>query len=611
MAKDTEITIDKFPQGFVSDFGTNKVPEYFAEKCINLRLVNWWITVRNWHIERYTDTWVASPQWITWNEYNNLLIYVYNWTAYSIETSWFTAATLWSITSTNKARFINHGAYTIILTWDQRPFWYNWDTRLTMNIDFVASNSITMEINWVAMTPVVYDTSNFTTYTLIKNQLESQFSTLIKTVTVSAWSRTIDITPKYWQTVTVTDFVVTLWASQAIATISKVVQCTTSEIDDWVNPSFWGSFAWFTIINRLDSPNVISVSRPISLTTLWYAKDWKWSNSYTITLKWLVQWMVATLSRFWIFTDKTIEYLSPNFLDTTGSYVPTTFAWWELLASPDCVWAAWDVVFYVTKNKRIRSIWYQWTINEPQIKTISDIENAWIQRFLDEQIKEDQSQAFIHHDELNNIMKFHFVWINSSYADTILCWDLNTNQWLLDLDKQYSWICSLWSKQYAYSWVWRTVYEDEFWEDDDWNWIEREYETQNMWITEPNVVKMRKWWTIWWQMNNEAKILVKVYIDGNLYFEKYIDWELENPISLWWVWEFWIWEWWVWEVWNTYTLVDFEKDIDLWRLRKTWKKIKINFSWNEIGQKLIIDYLSLKFKPRQRKRVRDKKFTSI
>jgi hypothetical protein len=40
MTEEKVVTIDKFPQGFVSDYGTNKIPEYFAEKAINVRLVN-------------------------------------------------------------------------------------------------------------------------------------------------------------------------------------------------------------------------------------------------------------------------------------------------------------------------------------------------------------------------------------------------------------------------------------------------------------------------------------------------------------------------------------------------------------------------------------------
>lgn len=48
MAKDIEVSVDKlFSKGFVRDFGTNKVPEYFAHSIVNLRIKNGGVTIRN------------------------------------------------------------------------------------------------------------------------------------------------------------------------------------------------------------------------------------------------------------------------------------------------------------------------------------------------------------------------------------------------------------------------------------------------------------------------------------------------------------------------------------------------------------------------------------
>jgi hypothetical protein len=94
------------------------------------------------------------------------------------------------------------------------------------------------------------------------------------------------------------------------------------------------------MINRSDVTNVLSVSRPIELTTQGYCKDRKGTDAYTISFKGKLQGAAATLSRFWVFTDKSIEFLSPSFLDSAGAYVPTTFADGEVLCSPDCVVAA-------------------------------------------------------------------------------------------------------------------------------------------------------------------------------------------------------------------------------------------------------------------------------
>lgn len=111
-------------------------------------------------------------------------------------------------------------------------------------------------------------------------------------------------------------------------------------MDADVNPSFGDTFAKFTITNRTDTSNVVNVSRPITLTNQGYCKDWKGTDAYTISLKGKVEGMAATLSRFWLFTDKSIEYISQSFLDDTASYVPTTFADGEQLASPNAVVAA-------------------------------------------------------------------------------------------------------------------------------------------------------------------------------------------------------------------------------------------------------------------------------
>lgn len=48
MAKDTIISVDQlFSKGFVRDDGTNKIPEYFADEAINVRIVNGGIKIRD------------------------------------------------------------------------------------------------------------------------------------------------------------------------------------------------------------------------------------------------------------------------------------------------------------------------------------------------------------------------------------------------------------------------------------------------------------------------------------------------------------------------------------------------------------------------------------
>lgn len=611
MAKDEVIAINKlFTKGFVRDEGTNKIPEHFADTAINVRLVNWGITIRNWHKEIYSSTWTSTPQWITANESRQLLYFVYSWTVYSINTTTWTATSLGSISSTEKCRFIHYWKYTIFLTWDQRPYYIDWTHTITFDANLVTGNAIDLDLNGVSMTTVNFNTDNNTTLDDLATQIETDFTTEVESA-VRSWTDKVIITLKKWQVATITNAAVTGWASQANITDSQVYQTTTSEVANWVNPSFGGTFAWFTIINRNDTENVISVSNPIDLNTQGNSKDWEWWAAYTISLKGDVEGMCATLSRFWIFTDKSIEYISNGFLDSSWSYVPTTFGDWEPLASPDCVVPAGDLVFFVTKSKKIRSIGYAWTITEPQIKTISDIEWSWIQSFMQDSLAEDQSLAFGHYDRLNNLIKFHFVWVNSNVPDTILCRDIEANQWLLDLDKSYSSICTFGINQYAAAAIWQSVFQDEVGEDDDWNAIDWEYTTQNMGLSEPSLVKFWRGMTIAWQITYETLIRTQIFIDDTLAFDKYIDWSIENPFVGSWVGATAVWDEAVGDVSEVESLVDFEKVVSLWRFRTKGKKIRISFSGGNIWQKMVLDFLSLTYRKVNRRRRKDKKFTSV
>jgi len=240
MAKDTIISVDQlFSKGFVRDDGTNKIPEYFADEAINVRIVNWGIKIRNWHIERYSDTGVLTPWWIIGNDTNGKLLFVYNGTVYDVNTTDWTATSLGSIWSTARCRFINYGAYTIILTGDQRPYRYSWQSIITRSAWFVASNVINLKVNGVAMTPVVYATSSAATLAAIAAQILTDFPTVVQASAVDATINKIVVTPKPWIDVDITDIVVTLWASQATGTTSKLIQVTSAELDAGINPSFW------------------------------------------------------------------------------------------------------------------------------------------------------------------------------------------------------------------------------------------------------------------------------------------------------------------------------------------------------------------------------------
>lgn len=87
-------------------------------------------------------------------------------------------------------------------------------TSVVFDAALVASNTINLNVNGVAMTQVTYATSNDNTLELIATQLETQFPAVIEAAARSG-TRTVAITVKAGATVTITGIVVAAGASQA------------------------------------------------------------------------------------------------------------------------------------------------------------------------------------------------------------------------------------------------------------------------------------------------------------------------------------------------------------------------------------------------------------
>ena len=107
-------------------------------------------------------------------------------------------------------------------------------TSLVFDAALVASNTINLKVNGVAMTQVTYASSNDNTLDLIATQLQTQFPTLIEGAYRSG-TRTVAITVKAGQTVTLTDIVVAAGVSQAAGSQSdNVVQGDVGDFYDIV-----------------------------------------------------------------------------------------------------------------------------------------------------------------------------------------------------------------------------------------------------------------------------------------------------------------------------------------------------------------------------------------
>lgn len=92
--------------------------------------------------------------------------------------------------------------------------------------NFVTSNSITMTVNGVSMTPVVFATDNATTLAAIATQLNTQFSSVLGTVTASGAHTLIIPTVGVRSSVTIAGIAVTLGASQTTGAVTELISAS-------------------------------------------------------------------------------------------------------------------------------------------------------------------------------------------------------------------------------------------------------------------------------------------------------------------------------------------------------------------------------------------------
>jgi hypothetical protein len=138
---------------------------------------------------------------------------------------------------------------------------------LTFDAALVASNTINMDVNGVAMTQITYASSNDATLDAIAAQLVTDFPDIIKYATRTT-TRIISLTPVDGQTITLTDIVVAAGGSQAAGaqttvftagdedkfydiTTGGVSVATESTTTGQMRLNKWNSLSsgWFAVVN--------------------------------------------------------------------------------------------------------------------------------------------------------------------------------------------------------------------------------------------------------------------------------------------------------------------------------------------------------------------------
>ncbi len=171
---------------------------------------------------------------------------------------------------------------------------------------------------------------------------------------------------------------------------------------------------------------------------------------YKIVCPSTVNGIVWTMQNLYIFCDDSIQYLDQQILQEYATANKTLrsvpIANWYQLDNHHMAAAAWNFVFFFSRDKHIRSIWYTSGIYDPQISDLTDTEFG-IQRWINDNIADDQSHGFAFFNKKDQTIEFHLT-SKKAYQkrdsedlkymnDITLVRDLQHQSWLIDTGKYF------------------------------------------------------------------------------------------------------------------------------------------------------------------------------
>jgi len=394
-------------------------------------------------------------------------------------------------------------------------------------------------------------------------------------------------------------------------------------------PFLYDSSTWtFITLTPTEFP---SWKYPISWWTLWTRTVlWLWSTLYfsqqvlwdtTIsncykfigwdskqnTLDWKIIWILQWNDELYVFTTLSIYRVSYNIW--SNQFV--TDKLWDgwILANQFSACMAWNKVFYLTNDWKIRTIQYQpWIVNQ-MIADISDTVLWWIDELFNWNINDDvydftwfSNYSFSFFDSKENLIKIYLPTINIhkidpisdwNYIWTCIIWDLVNQCFLLDDSKPFSY--ETYNRYLTFTGLWynnseiRIYKENNIYTDRTQNIVWEFQKIINLW--NPTIKKNWRWISISWKINDKSNFYIGVYIDDKLINTYKILWLTKTK----------------WNVWYYH----FNHVITQGNLRNKWNVLKLRFYTTDLDNttnySLILDYIDISYLPVWKYRLWDKK----
>lgn len=413
----------------------------------------------------------------------------------------------------------------------------------------------------------------------------------------------------YWKYTTILT-----WISKPYVYDWTTLTLLTTQCPD-VNPKIGNTYAWFTFIvwNTDATKNILYISMPITPTNPENAYNRTGTNAEQRTFDTNILWLEGTLNKEFIFTENRVEYIWKDSLQTiweSGTLISTPIGDWGILASQDWIWAAWDKIFYITKDNTINTIWYAQGTIEPSIGILTDEPSFLITKYISN-LDADQSNCKCYFDNFWKTIHRFLRTINSPYNDTSLIYDLKNKTRTTDTNKYYNWITFIWNKKYAWSAINCSILEVDVWLNDDKAPIEFRIDDTDaaLWSLDEKIFSWRK--TSGW-LNRQTNLEFNTLVDDNVENLETVSWEdyFETSISeeTGWIWDQEIWWtaiWWL-ESELPEDFIQFDKTLDHWNLYVRGKRIKRSITENSLDSYFYLDYYTITAKPTGNIQLNDK-----
>lgn len=234
------------------------------------------------------------------------------------------------------------------------------------------------------------------------------------------------------------------------------------------------------------------------------------------TFSWKVLWIKSSLSTLYVFTEWEIHYFQNSYNEQDWLSIPVfnKIYDWSAVVSSKAITSIDNTVFFLTKDKKIKSIKYVSWITNPQIWEVSNQKTNSIQGWLDDNLDDDQSMATSSYFEPDNLIKFNVKSVWATYNDTVVIYDLKNQTFYIDKWKNF------WTETVQINWnyyVWDVnqwlIYKDEFWWSDNWNDIEFIRDTREFNFWNPAIRKLMREMLIAWSINLNTTIQIMLFWD--------------------------------------------------------------------------------------------------